>query len=214
MVRIGLLIPGTVLRRGLEAVLRDFPGVVIVASWGWLPDGIPVDEIDVLIVSGHEIDGEALLESLPESDRLPAVLLLGDDPGAVRPWIGLAFRAIGALPAEAGEEDLAAAVTALSRGLSVWDPDLMTEMQMADPVPAAAVGLSGLAAAAIEALTDRELEVLQLLALGYANKKIALDLSISEHTVKFHISSIYGKMGAGNRTEAVRIGLQKGLITI
>jgi DNA-binding NarL/FixJ family response regulator len=198
----------------LEAVLREFPGVEIVASWGWLPDEIPVGGIDVLIVSSPEAGGEALLESLPDSDRLPAVLLLGDDPGATRPWIDLPFPALGALPADAGEDELAAAVTALGLGLSVWDPALLFEMQTPDPVPAEAGSAMGPPASTIEALTDRELEVLQLLGLGYANKKIALDLSISEHTVKFHISSIYGKMGAGNRTEAVRIGLQWGLISI
>lgn len=66
----------------------------------------------------------------------------------------------------------------------------------------------------IEALTEREQEVLQLLAQGLANKQIAGQLGISAHTVKFHISSIYGKLGATNRTEAVRIGLQIGLILL
>jgi DNA-binding NarL/FixJ family response regulator len=66
----------------------------------------------------------------------------------------------------------------------------------------------------IDPLTDRESEVLQLLARGKANKQIALDLGISEHTVKFHISSIYTKLGAGNRTEAVRLGVRKGLVLL
>ncbi len=56
--------------------------------------------------------------------------------------------------------------------------------------------------------------MLQLLAHGLANKQIALALGISEHTVKFHISSIYTKLGASNRTEAVRLGMQRGLVVL
>ena len=56
--------------------------------------------------------------------------------------------------------------------------------------------------------------MLQLLAQGLANKQIALALGISEHTVKFHISSIYAKLGATNRAEAVRLGVLRGLIVL
>ena len=66
----------------------------------------------------------------------------------------------------------------------------------------------------IDPLTDREIEVLQLLAQGMANKQIALQLGISEHTVKFHISGIYTKLGVSNRTAAVRMGVRRGLILL
>jgi DNA-binding NarL/FixJ family response regulator len=65
-----------------------------------------------------------------------------------------------------------------------------------------------------EELTDRELEVLELLAKGIANKEIGAHLGISEHTVKFHISSILGKFGASSRTEAVAHGIHLGLIIV
>jgi DNA-binding NarL/FixJ family response regulator len=65
-----------------------------------------------------------------------------------------------------------------------------------------------------DALTDRELEVLRLLAQGQTNKEIAAALVITERTVKFHVSSILGKLGAGNRTEAVTLAAQQGLIDI
>ena len=65
-----------------------------------------------------------------------------------------------------------------------------------------------------EALTPRELEVLDLVAEGLSNKAIAARLDISEHTVKFHVSSLFGKLGAGNRTDAVRRGVRLGLITL
>lgn len=69
-------------------------------------------------------------------------------------------------------------------------------------------------AAPTEPLTPRERQVLELLAEGLANKAIAARLGISDQTAKFHVSSICGKLGASNRTEAVRVGLRRGLLTI
>ncbi len=78
----------------------------------------------------------------------------------------------------------------------------------------AAVPASRPLAELAEPLTRREREVLQMLAGGLANKEIAGRLAISEHTVKFHVASILGKLGAGSRTEAVTIGVRRGLIMI
>src|SRR5215467_11511600 len=66
----------------------------------------------------------------------------------------------------------------------------------------------------VESLTGREQEVLRLVSEGLGNKEIAVKLNISDHTVKFHISSILGKLGAASRTEAVSQGIRKGFITI
>jgi DNA-binding NarL/FixJ family response regulator len=66
----------------------------------------------------------------------------------------------------------------------------------------------------VEPLTARETEVLELLAQGLSNKAIAARLSISDQTVKFHVASICGKLGASNRTDAVRRGLRRGLTTL
>ncbi|HSB14037.1 MAG TPA: LuxR C-terminal-related transcriptional regulator, partial [Bryobacteraceae bacterium] len=70
------------------------------------------------------------------------------------------------------------------------------------------------AAGDVSALTARELEVLRMMAEGAANKIIAWKLGISEHTVKFHVASILAKLGASSRTEAVTIGIRKGLILL
>ncbi len=66
----------------------------------------------------------------------------------------------------------------------------------------------------LDPLTPRECEVLELLAEGLPNKTIAARLAISDQTAKFHVASICGKLGAANRTEAVRIALRRGLVTI
>jgi DNA-binding NarL/FixJ family response regulator len=66
----------------------------------------------------------------------------------------------------------------------------------------------------VEELTARESEVLELLADGYANKQMALALGISEHTIKFHIASIYNKLNVTNRAEAVRAAARLGLIVL
>src|SRR5262252_9203723 len=65
-----------------------------------------------------------------------------------------------------------------------------------------------------EPLTAREVQVLELLAEGLANKAIATRLGISDQTVKFHVASISGKLGASNRTDAVRLAVRRGLITL
>jgi len=65
-----------------------------------------------------------------------------------------------------------------------------------------------------EPLTAREIEVLELLAEGLPNKTIAARLGISDQTVKFHVASISGKLGAANRTAAVRLAVRRGLITL
>jgi ATP/maltotriose-dependent transcriptional regulator MalT len=65
-----------------------------------------------------------------------------------------------------------------------------------------------------EHLTSRELEVLELASQGLSNREIAGVLAISDHTVKFHLGSIYSKLGASTRTQAVKRGLRRGLITL
>lgn len=66
----------------------------------------------------------------------------------------------------------------------------------------------------LESLTDRETQVLELLAEGLSNKAIAGRLGISDQTIKFHVASIAGKLGAHNRTETVRLAVRRGLIVL
>ena len=96
------------------------------------------------------------------------------------------------------------ALRAIRAGLQVLDPALTREDS----------GSRLAATASPEQLTEREQEVLTMLAEGLSNKEISSRLNISTHTVKFHISSILGKLGAGSRTEAVSIGIRSGRVAI
>jgi len=101
------------------------------------------------------------------------------------------------------------AVDAAASGLVVLDgPGL--EMLLRAPSTVSIGGAEGL----LEALTPREIEVLRLLAAGLGNKEIASRLRISDHTVKFHVASVMGKLGASSRTEAVTLGIRHGLVMI
>jgi DNA-binding NarL/FixJ family response regulator len=109
------------------------------------------------------------------------------------------------VPPDAPPEELAAAVSAAAQGLIVLH-NPMTGRLFQEPA-ASVEELS-------EPLTARESEVLDLLGRGLSNKLIARELHISEHTVKFHVSSLYAKLGVNNRAEAVSQGARHGLISL
>jgi DNA-binding NarL/FixJ family response regulator len=110
------------------------------------------------------------------------------------------------LPADASASEILAAIEAAAAGLAVVDVRDLEGLLAASVPQAAEEGATP--------LTARELEVLRMLAEGAANKTIAWKLGISEHTVKFHVAQILGKLGAGTRTEAVTVGIRKGLILL
>ncbi len=132
--------------------------------------------------------------------RLPVVALLSAEPQAAE---ALAAGARGALFRDAAAERVAAALAAAARGLTVLDAGLAASVVRAPPAPALD-----------EPLTPRELEVLTLLAEGLANKAIAARLGISEHTAKFHVNAILGKLGAESRSEAIVRAARLGLVVL
>ena len=105
----------------------------------------------------------------------------------------------GFLQSNASSEQIVQAIKSVASGLMVFDRALAPQSPDDE---------------LLEQLTSRENEVLRLLADGLGNKEIAVKLSISEHTIKFHIHSILGKLGAASRTEAVTRGLRSGLIEL
>lgn len=165
-----------------------------------------LSELDLVILAGLQFSSAGLAALLSPEGRL-ALLLLTDDPQSAAGLSGLDLRAWGLLPLESTAAELNAAVNALLEGLLVVSP-IFAQHAARLPAPDPSV------ASPTEPLSQREIEVLQHLAQGLPNKQIALRLGISEHTVKFHVSSIYTKLDATNRTEAVRLGVQLGWITL
>jgi two-component system, NarL family, nitrate/nitrite response regulator NarL len=197
--------PDPLARAGLVALLADQPQVetvgqaapdedllassqayqpaVILWDLGWNPDA-SVDQLAKFV------------------EELPSIVALVADEGAAAAIWASGVR--GLLAREVDGTTLAAGLVAVAQGLWVLDPAL-------------AGGLTSALAprldeAPVEALTPRELEVLHGLAAGLANKEIARRLEISDHTVKFHVNAILGKLGAQSRTEAVVRATRAGLI--
>ena len=191
MIRVLLDVPSPALRAGLRALLSSDRDIKVVNDS--LADDL---EADVVIASASNA---SLLEHGQADSPSAAILLLSDDPLNVRE-LRHSSRTWGILPTDSSADEMSAAVHALSQGLVVGTAALLFE-----------TGNSPLNEGP---LTDRESEVLGLLSQGLANKQIAAALGISEHTVKFHVSSIYTKLNVTSRTEAVRAGLRGGWIAL
>jgi DNA-binding NarL/FixJ family response regulator len=144
-----------------------------------------------------------------------ALLMVTGDAEEVQALAGLELAAWGVISPEATAEALQAAVRGLAEGLAVLSPEILRQALEAANSPALAAGPLGAEDELPgESLTEREKDVLLRLAQGLTNKQIALALGISEHTVKFHVSSIYTKLGVSNRTEAVRKGARRGWVPL
>lgn len=204
MIRLTLTIPGTALRAGLRALLEADPAFQVIYAG---PQPGELARADVWLVT-DSFSPEEIRREIVTTQADVALLVLGDNAQAVQNYQNLPVRAWGVLPAEATIEALTAAIQALEAGLIVIYPDWITLPRTRQ------VALVGEVEKLVEPLTERETEVLQWLAQGLSNKQIAARLHISEHTVKFHVSSVYGKLGATNRAEAVRVGAQQGLVVL
>jgi two-component system, NarL family, response regulator YdfI len=162
---------------------------------------------DVVLVDVPEPDPQFASMSLLLQRGGIAVVALVDDPGPA--WTARALRAgvLGVLARNSDALEVHAAIEAANRGLLLLEPDLARALVNSDSVRPSETDFE-------EQLTAREVEVLRMMAEGLGNKQIASRLGISDHTVKFHISSILAKLGASSRTEAVTVGVRKGLILL
>jgi NarL family two-component system response regulator YdfI len=211
VIRVFIVAASPLARAGLENLLAA-RGLEIVGSAANV-DGVSSQLLDaepeaILIDTSGE-HSESVLESLGESDLASeaALVVLVDHPsGSFAEALRAGVRAV--LPSDVSPGQLVAALQAAASGLVVLHP---REVDAA--LPAGAPASPPLAELA-EPLTRREREVLQMLASGVGNKEIAAQLAISEHTVKFHVTSILGKLGAASRTEAVALAIRLGLILL
>jgi DNA-binding NarL/FixJ family response regulator len=194
------------MRAGLRSMLASVEAADLLVVGEAGPSAGPVPPLsgaDVVLVAEEELLEETAL-SVSE-DGTQSLLLLSEDEGTATRLRTLSLRGWGVVPTDAPSEELGAAVAAVAQGLTVL-PKALAERLLDEPA-AAVEELS-------EPLTARESEVLDLLGRGLSNKMIARELHISEHTVKFHISSVYSKLGVSNRAEAVSQGARHGLISL
>lgn len=202
-IRVIVASTSAVRRAGFEAIIQSHPDFQLAGSTGStarVSSYLRSEEADVLLLDSDS------LPDLAEAGATSIVLLTGiSGARTISRLLKAGVRAI--LPRESDPDEIIAAIYAAHSG------QVLLSAQVAESL-AAVYGDQDLEDAPTEEITARESEVLRMLAEGLANKEIAARLGISEHTVKFHISSILDKLGASTRTEAVTMGIRRGLILI
>ena len=206
MIRVLIVSPSSGTRRALERVVARDPGLALHAGSDTpdLPDVIVLD-------AGPEshLPVPMLLEQRPSGNTTPFVVLLDELDGAAGAG-ALRAGARAVLPRSAAPEEIRAAVRAAAAGLASL-PAALAGALLDGTSPD---GAGALVDTRDQILTPRERQVLTLLGEGLLNKEIAVQLGISEHTVKTHLAAIYEKLDASNRAEAVARGLRRGLIML
>lgn len=208
-IRVAVIAPIRSMRIGLAAMLAAENGIQITAEAAGLDElsALPANW-DVLLLSGLPLAGYDPENFFSRLDDPPALVYLVDEPLPAALPLWFRTHPWSVLSADSNPAELALAVRAAAAGFWLADPGLAGPLLR----PGREILAQG-EESLVEPLTGREMEVLQLLAQGLANKQIAASLHLSENTIKFHISSIYAKLGAGNRAEAVRLGTRRGYIT-
>jgi len=212
VIRVFIVAASPLARAGLENLLaaRNVEIAGIAANIDALASELSDVAVDAILMDSSGEPFESLLDSIITSGLASDfnVVLLAEaaSPAASAEALRAGIRAV--LPNDTSPDQLAAALQAVSSGLVVLHP-----ANVHSAVPAASVATRSLNEL-VEPLTARESEVLQMLASGLGNKEIATKLGISEHTVKFHVASILGKLGAASRTEAVSLGIRRGLVLL
>ena len=212
VIRLALAAPSAMLLAGLESlVMRDHAFTVVerISSSTTLPRRWKGSDVDVIVAV---VDAPASFALPAGNDGGPVaqrwLLLLDGDAALVREWLRRGARAV--LPRDAEGSEILVAIEAVHAGLSV----------VASPLVEALTGRASRSTARLTggvaptALSPREREILTLLSEGLGNKLVAARLGISEHTVKTHVASIFQKLGADTRAEAVAIGARNGLILL
>lgn len=207
MIRVFVIARSEVVRAGLVSVLEQNSDPTLIVTGTASHSDSPIrGEADVILIDSDEPFANAPGDR-DGIDPTPIVLLT-DEPALTAIQDGSRFGLRAALPRSAAAPEIVAAIVAAANGLiamraTAWLGALRGRRPTAIPDNSPR-----------EELTAREAEVLGMLAEGHSNKTIAWRLSISESTVKFHISAIFSKLNASSRTEAVAIGVRLGLIML
>jgi DNA-binding NarL/FixJ family response regulator len=204
--RILIVADDPLVRAGLATLLENHPRCTVAGQMGSTADlasDLEVYQADLLVWDlGWSPTPDFSQQIDVEEAGIPVLALLPDDSQINELW---STGVQGVLLRDADADKLWAALQAIFEGLTVFDPELVGAL-----LPARQLDSSAL----VDPPTPRELEVLQLLAEGLSNKAIAHQLGISEHTVKFHVNALLGKLGAQSRTEAVVRATRLGLLLL
>ena len=190
------------MRVGLRELLADQPDIEIIG------EAIDLDSV-------NERETEVAVFASVSSARLTGneknfgIVYLVDGVDSISNILD-STSAWGMLSSNATGDEIAAAIRAVGEGLWVGAPNLVRSLIRASSRGREYSGEDSL----VEPLTVREQEVLQLVSQGLANKQMALTLGLSEHTIKFHLSALYAKMNVSSRTEAIKRGIELGLISL
>ena len=216
MIRVLVASGSAVGRAGLQTLIAGDRSVEVVrrsASLATLAQEIEEVQPNVIVVQLDAYNESALADfqaiSRDREDSHPLAVVVLADPrqmAELASAIGSGITAL--LPLEATSTEISGAIEAAAAGLIVVHPaflDALSEIQRVSRQPAEMPK---------SPLSAREIEVLNLIAQGLGNKEIAWRLGISEHTVKFHIGSIFNKLDASSRTESVTLGIRAGLIML
>ncbi|HEY6386255.1 MAG TPA: response regulator transcription factor [Candidatus Acidoferrum sp.] len=206
-IRIAVAATSAVRRAGLESIIRSHAEFHLAGSFGAVASLVSFagsTELDVIVIDTDSIR-DLLLE--PTSDAAIVLLTEVTEARSISRLLRSGVRAV--LSRESDPDDVLSAIYASYDGLVL----------LSAPTAESFAALFGDQPLEVEPelseeITSREADVLRMLAQGLVNKDIAARLGISEHTVKFHISSILDKLGASTRTEAVTLGIRRGLIPI
>jgi NarL family two-component system response regulator YdfI len=203
-IRVIVAATSAVRRAGLESIIRSQPDLQLAASTGALARLGPYirsAEADVVLADS---------DSLPQLEDSPAASLVllteVEDARTISRLLKAGVRSI--LPRESDPDEIVSAIYAAYNG------HVLLSAPVAENLAAIYGDYEPEVDEPADEITSRETEVLRMLAEGMVNKDIANRLGISDHTVKFHISSILEKLGASTRTEAVTLGIRRGLIPI
>lgn len=205
-IRVAVCADDLLVRAGLAALLGEFEQVAVVGQWAssavW-PEQLALFQPEVILWDLGWASAEMTERLAAVVDDSPPILaLVAGEAMSAALWTA-GVKAI--LRRESAPTALVMAIGALAQGLVVLEPALLSTGLLQPALTTDEL---------IEPLTARELEVLQAVAQGLSNKLIARDLSISEHTVKFHLNAILGKLGAQSRTDAVVRATRAGLIRL
>jgi len=202
-----------VVRDGLVAMLSTQPDLVVVGEAATGAEAVEraaalAPDVILLDLEMPGMDGvEALRQIRAARPDAPVIVFTAFDTDE-RIMSAVRAGAQGYLLKGAPRDELFKAIRVVSEGGSLLQPVVASKLLQHMSQQTTERETSA------DSLTEREMEVLKLLAQGKTNKEIAAALVISERTVKFHVGSILSKLGAGNRTEAVTLAAQRGLVNL